>query len=307
MIGSTRVGFAGLGIMGRPMAENLIVAGFRLTVWNRSPDAAHALAARGATVATDIRTLGGESDVVITMLSDDDAVSSVYGGADGLIASAQPGTLLIDMSTVSPALSRQLVGAARQRDLAMLDAPVSGGDVGARAGSLSIMVGGDAGAVRRAQPVFEVLGDRVVHVGRAGAGQVTKACNQVVVAVVFAALSEALVLGSKLGVSPAAILDALSGGMAANRVIEVRRQNLLDHDFRPGFKVDLHHKDLQIALAAAAGADVALPLAALVQQMFHQLRAAGFGDEDDSALLRIAETAAAHRIAGDATGHGDDG
>jgi 2-hydroxy-3-oxopropionate reductase len=147
--------------------------------------------------------------------------------------------------------------------------------------------------------VFEVLGSRVTHVGAAGAGQVAKACNQVLVAVIFAGLAESLVLGSKLGVDPAAILDAVGGGMAANRIMEVRRDNFLAHDFAPGFKVDLHHKDLEIALGASAEVDAPLPLAAEVQQMFRQLRAAGHGDEDDSALLRVAEQRAAHRLGGE--------
>ncbi len=200
------------------------------------------------------------------------------------------------MSTVSPAAARELAEEAAAREVAFLDAPVSGGDVGARDGTLSIMVGGEAAAVERARPVFEVLGSRVTHVGAAGAGQVAKACNQVLVAVIFGGLAEALVLGSKLGVDPAAILDAVGGGMAANRIMEVRRDNFLDHDFAPGFKVDLHHKDLEIALGASGEVDAPLPLTAEVQQMFRQLRAAGFGEEDDSALLRVAEQRANHRV-----------
>ena len=200
------------------------------------------------------------------------------------------------MSTVSPALARELAEEATARGVGFLDAPVSGGDVGARDGTLSIMVGGTAADVERAGSIFEVLGSRVTHVGAAGAGQVAKACNQVLVAVIFGGLAEALVLGSKLGVDPAAILDAVGGGMAANRIMEVRRGNFLDHDFAPGFKVDLHHKDLEIALGASGEVDAPLPLTAEVQQMFRQLRAAGHGGEDDSALLRVAEQRASHRI-----------
>jgi 2-hydroxy-3-oxopropionate reductase len=227
-------------------------------------------------------------------------VREVLGGPDGAIAAAPAGSLVIDMSTVSPALARELAEEAAARGVAFLDAPVSGGDVGARDGTLSIMVGGEAADVERARPVFDVLGSRVTHVGASGAGQVAKACNQVLVAVIFAGLSESLVLGSKLGVDPARILDAVGGGMAGNRIMEVRRDNFLDHDFAPGFKVDLHHKDLEIALGAGAEVDAPLPLAAEVQQMFRQLRAAGHGEEDDSALLRVAEQRAAHRL-GDET------
>ncbi len=290
------VGFIGLGIMGEAMASNLVAAGYDVLVWNRSPAPAERLAARGARVADDIASLARESDVVVTIVTDDTALRAVLDGDDGVLAHAQAGTLVIDMSTVSPALSRELAEAAAARGLGILDAPVSGGDVGARDGTLSIMVGGDAADVARAEGVFSVLGARTVHVGPAGAGQAVKACNQVVVAVIFAGLSEALVLGSKLGVDPEAILDALSGGMASNRIMEVRRRNFLEHDFAPGFKIDLHHKDLGIALSSAAEVDASLPLTAAVQQMFQQLRAAGHGGEDDSALLRVAEAAAEHRI-----------
>jgi 2-hydroxy-3-oxopropionate reductase len=245
--------------------------------------------------------LAAEADIVISIVSDDTALRKVLGGPEGAIAAARPGSLVIDMSTVSPALARELAEEATARGVGFLDAPVSGGDVGARDGTLSIMVGGSAADVERARPVFEVLGSRVTHVGAAGAGQVAKACNQVLVAVIFGGLAEALVLGSKLGVDPAEILDAIGGGMAANRVMEVRRDNFLEHDFAPGFKVDLHHKDLEIALAASGEVDAPLPLTAEVQQMFRQLRAAGHGGEDDSALLRVAEQRAAHRL-GDQAG-----
>jgi 2-hydroxy-3-oxopropionate reductase len=292
---SERIGFIGLGIMGRSMAANLVAAGHHVLVWNRSSEPQRALIELGAEGACGPDELAREVDVVITMLSDDAALRAVLEGEHGVLAHAPPGTLVIDMSTVSPALSKELAGTAARRQVRMLDAPVSGGDVGAREGTLSIMVGGEAEDVERARPLFEVLGARVVHVGPAGAGQVVKACNQVLVAVIFAGVSEALVLGSKLGVEPAAVLDALSGGMAANKIMEMRRRNFLEHDFAPGFKVDLHHKDLGIALDAAGQADVPLPLGAAAQQMLRQLRAAGHGEEDDSALLRVAEAAASHR------------
>ncbi len=240
--------------------------------------------------------MAAAADLTIAILKDDAVVRAVLGGPEGAIAAAAPGSLVVDMSTVSPALARELAAAAGERGVGFLDAPVSGGDVGAREGTLSIMVGGEAADLERARPVFDVLGSRVTHVGAAGAGQIAKACNQVLVAVIFAGLAESLVLGSKLGADPARILDAVGGGMAANRIMEVRRGNFLDHDFAPGFKVDLHHKDLEIALAASGEVDAPLPLTAEVQQMFRQLRAAGHGDEDDSALLRIAEQRAAHRL-----------
>jgi len=285
--------------MGAPMARNLLAAGHEVVAWNRGPEPLEELVAAGARGADGPAAVAAEAEVTISIVSDDAALREVLGGPEGAIAAARPGALVIDMSTVSPALARELAEAAAGRGVGFLDAPVSGGDVGARDGTLSIMVGGAAADVERARPVFEVLGSRVTHVGAAGAGQVAKACNQVLVAVIFGGLAEALVLGSKLGVDPAAILDAVGGGMAANRVMEVRRDNFLEHDFAPGFKVDLHHKDLEIALGASGEVDAPLPLTAEVQQMFRQLRAAGHGGEDDSALLRVAEQRAAHRLGGD--------
>lgn len=294
------IGFIGLGVMGAPMARNLLAAGHEVVAWNRSPEPLAALAGAGARAAEGPAAVAAEADVLITILKDDPVVREVLGGPDGAIAAAPADSLVIDMSTVSPALARELAAEAGARGVAFLDAPVSGGDVGARDGTLSIMVGGEAADVERARPIFETLGSRVTHVGAAGTGQVAKACNQVLVAVIFAGLSESLVLGSKLGVDPARVLDAVGGGMAGNRIMEVRRDNFLDHDFAPGFKVDLHHKDLEIALGASAEVDAPLPLTAEVQQMFRQLRAAGYGEEDDSALLRVAEQRAAHRLGDEA-------
>jgi 2-hydroxy-3-oxopropionate reductase len=290
------IGFIGLGVMGAPMARNLLAAGHEVVAWNRSPAPLAELVAAGAKPAESPASVAAEADVLISIVSDDTALRDVLAGPDGAIAAMRPGSLAIDMSTVSPALARELAATAAGRGVAFLDAPVSGGDVGARDGTLSIMVGGEAEALERARAVFEVLGSRVTHVGAAGAGQVAKACNQVLVAVIFGGLAEALVLGSKLGADPAAILDAVGGGMAANRIMEVRRDNFLDHDFAAGFKIDLHHKDLEIALGASGEVDAPLPLTAEVQQMFRQLRAAGHGDEDDSALLLVAEQRAAHRL-----------
>src|ERR1700742_3705292 len=200
---SDTVGFIGLGVMGAPMARNLLAAGFDVVAWNRSPGPLEELAAAGARPAEGPAAVAREAEVVISIVKDDAAVREVLGGPAGAIAAARPGALVIDMSTVSPALARELAAEAAARGVAFLDAPVSGGDVGARDGTLSIMVGGEADDVERATPVFEVLGSRVTHVGAAGAGQVAKACNQVLVAVIFGGLAEALVLGSKLGVGPA--------------------------------------------------------------------------------------------------------
>jgi 2-hydroxy-3-oxopropionate reductase len=285
-----KVGFIGLGVMGRPMARNLLAAGAALIVHNRSRAAQGELVAAGAVGAESAAEVTASADIIITMLADDQAVRSVVG--DGLIPAARPGTLLIDMSTVSPALSRELAARAAARGVRMLDAPVSGGDAGAREGTLSVMAGGDAADLEWARPVLEVLGRSIVHCGPAGAGQVVKACNQVLVAITIAGVSEALVLGGQLGVDRAVILDVLSRGLAANRVMELRRASFLNRSYPPGFRVDLHHKDLGIALDSAGQVNVPLPLTAGTQQLLRQLRAAGRGGEDHTAILAAVEAQA---------------
>ena len=293
---SERIGFVGLGVMGRPMARNLLRAGFAVVAFTRDRGVLAEIAAEGAEAGAGPADVAARSDVVITMLPTSAVVAEVVGGAGGVLEGAGSGSLVVDMSTIDPSVSRALAESAQERGIGMLDAPVSGGDVGAQQGTLSIMVGGDAADFERAGPVFAALGKTVVHVGPHGAGQVVKACNQVVVGITYAAVSEALVLGSKAGVDPALILDVLSGGLAANRIMEVRRRNFLEHDFTPGFKIDLHHKDLTIALDAGGENGVALPLTAAVQQMFRSLRAHGRGGLDHSALLTFVEDMADHRI-----------
>ncbi|HZU00137.1 MAG TPA: 2-hydroxy-3-oxopropionate reductase [Ktedonobacteraceae bacterium] len=293
---STRIGFIGLGIMGKPMAHNLLKAGHKLVVYNRSQAPVKELAADGATGADSPKAVASQSEVVITMLPDSPQVQEVMTGKEGVLAGAKAGTLVIDMSTISPVVTQEVAKVAQAQGVRMLDAPVSGGDVGARQGTLSIMVGGSAEDFEQARPIFEVLGKTVVHVGGTGAGQVVKACNQIVVALTIEAVSEALVLGSKAGVDPSVILKVLSGGLAANRVMEVRGPNFLQHNFQPGFKIALHHKDLGIALAAGREYGVPLPVTALVDQMLQALKLRGQGDQDHSAILTLIEDLAQHRI-----------
>jgi 2-hydroxy-3-oxopropionate reductase len=290
------IGFIGLGVMGAPMARNLLATGHDLVVHSRSPGPVEALQRDGAQAAGGPSEVARRSDMVITMLPDSPAVQEVVLGEDGVLAGAREGALLIDMSTIHPTVALEVAQAAAERGAAAIDAPVSGGDVGAKEGTLSIMVGGRAEDVERARPLLEVLGKTIVHVGDAGAGQVVKACNQVVVAVTIAAVSEALVLGSKAGVEPDRILDVLGGGLAANKVMEVRRRNFLEHDFTPGFRIDLHHKDLNIALESGDAYGVPLPVTAVVQQLMRALRASGHGGDDHSGLLQIVEQLAGHRI-----------
>lgn len=227
------VGFVGLGIMGAFMAGNLLEAGHELVVHNRTRTKAERLAPRGARVADSPREAAEGSDVIITMLPGPPQVEEVVAGEDGLLEGAREGSLIIDMSTSSPSLAQELARTARNKAVGMLDAPVSGGDVGARDGTLSIMVGGEEDDFERARTLFGVMGETVVHVGGVGAGQVVKACNQIVVALVIEAVAEALVLGSKAGVAPARVIEVLSGGLASNKVLEVKGEKFLSHEFTP--------------------------------------------------------------------------
>jgi 2-hydroxy-3-oxopropionate reductase len=282
-----KVGFIGLGIMGKPMARNLMSAGYELTVHNRSPKKAEELGEEGATLAASPREVAEKSAVVITMLPDSPDMERAVAGESGVLEGLAEGSLLVDMSTISPVVTEELAAAVKEKGAAMLDAPVSGGDVGAIEGTLSIMAGGEEKDFERARPLFEVMGETVIHVGPSGAGQVAKAANQIVVALTIEAVSEALVLGSKGGVDPVKLLDVLGGGLAANKVMEVKREKFLSGDFSPGGKVEFHHKDLGIALATARELGVALPATALVAEMFAALRAKGRASWDHSALITL--------------------
>lgn len=284
-----RVGFIGLGIMGRPMAKNLMEAGYDLVVHNRSPEKAEELAKEGATAAGSPREVAEGCDVVITMLPDSPQVEEVLAGENGVFEGVREGALIVDMSTISPVVTEELAEKAKEKDASLLDAPVSGGDVGAIEGTLSIMVGGGEEDFERAKPLFDVMGKTITHVGPSGAGQVTKAANQIVVALTIEAVSEALVLGSRGGVAPEKILDVLGGGLAGNKVMEVKREKFLSHTFEPGFRSELHHKDLGIALAAGREYGVALPVTAIVDQMLLTMKNKGWGGEDHSALLKVIE------------------
>jgi 2-hydroxy-3-oxopropionate reductase len=282
------IGFIGLGVMGAPMARNLVAAGHDVVVYNRSRREVE-----GASWAESPRAVAEQADVIVTMLPDSPQVEEVVGE---VLAGASAGSLIVDMSTISPVVTRELAEKAKEKGVGYLDAPVSGGDVGAQNATLSIMAGGSEEDFARAKPIFEALGKTIVHVGPTGSGQVVKACNQVVVALTIEAVSEALVLGSKAGVDPATIIEVLSGGMAGNKVMTVRGRNFLEHDFEPGFRIDLHHKDLGIALSTGRELGVPLPATAAVNEMLGALRAKGLGDRDHSALLTFVEELAQHTI-----------
>lgn len=290
------IGFIGLGIMGRPMAKNLMEAGYELVLYNRTREKAEELAGDGVTVAESPREVAEQSDIIITMLPDSPEVREAVAGEGGVFEGIKEGSLVVDMSTISPVIAKELAAVAGERGVGLLDAPVSGGEPGAEDGTLSIMAGGSEEDFERARPLFDILGKTVVHVGEAGAGQVVKACNQIVVALIIEAVSEALVLGSKAGVDPAKVIEVLSGGLAGNKVMEVKKSFFLEHDFDPGFRIDLHHKDLGIALAAGREYGVALPVTAIVSQMLEALKAKGSGDRDHSALLTLMEDLAQHKI-----------
>jgi 2-hydroxy-3-oxopropionate reductase len=291
------LGLIGLGIMGRPMARNLLRAGYALTVHDVNRAAVDEIVAEGAVAGTSPRDVAAAVDVLITMLPDSPEVRAVYLGPDGAFEALRPGFLAIDMSSIAPSTARELAAAAAAGGAEMLDAPVSGGDKGAIAGTLSIMVGGPQAAVERALPILQAMGRTIVHVGPAGAGQVVKVCNQVVVAVVIEAVAEALVLGAKAGVDPARIADVLQGGLAATKVLEMRRDNFLAGRFDPGFRVRLHLKDLKNALELAREIDVALPAAAQVEQLMRAMAAAGRADYDHSGLITMIEDLAAFPVA----------
>ena len=281
------IGFIGLGIMGKPMAKNLLAAGYPLLVLNRSRGPVEELLALGAAAGTTPREVASRSDVVITMLPDSPDVEAVALGDDGIAAGAKHGALWIDMSTIAPATTKHVAERLAAEGVESLDAPVSGGEKGAIDATLSIMAGGSDTAFARAKPIFDVLGKNVVHVGELGAGQVTKACNQIVVGVTIEAVAEALALAEASGVDPRKVRAALLGGFAQSKILEVHGQRMIDRAFNPGFKSKLHRKDMSIA--ANAGDEHGLDLAAakLVRERFDALTARGDGDRDHSALFTL--------------------
>ncbi len=277
--------------MGKPMARNLAKAGFELVIYSRTRASVDDLIAESVafTAADSPRAVAEQTKTIITMLPDSPDVRAVVLGESGLIEAIGPGHLLIDMSTIAPATAIEVGKALAERGASALDAPVSGGEKGATTAALSIMVGGSAEDFERAGPLFEAMGKTIVHVGASGSGQIVKACNQVVVALNYAAVSEALVLGAKAGADPEKIVQVLSGGLAASRVLELKGASMIAHNFQPGFRVDLHRKDLNIALATARENGSPLPVTALVSQLFDALSVGGKGDLDHSALVTLYE------------------
>ena len=272
-----KIGFIGLGIMGKPMSKNLLQAGYSLVVMDRNAEAAAELAALGADVAATPKAVAALSDIVITMLPNSPQVREVALGENGLIEGAKAGAVLIDMSSIAPLASREISEALAAKQIAMLDAPVSGGEPKAIDATLSVMVGGDKEVFDRCFDVMKTMAGSVVHTGDIGAGNVTKLANQVIVALNIAAMSEALVLATKAGVNPDLVFQAIRGGLAGSTVLEAKAPMVMDRNFKPGFRIDLHIKDLANALDTSHGVGAQLPLTAAVMEMMQALRADGLG------------------------------
>jgi 2-hydroxy-3-oxopropionate reductase len=285
----TTVGFIGLGIMGGPMSANLVKAGFDVVGYDITRPNVDALVEQGGKGASSVADAVRDADVVITMLPNHPQVEQVVFSEDGVLANASSGTLLIDMSTIRPETSVAVAKAGGERGIAVLDAPVSGGEAGAKQAALSIMVGGNEADFASAKPLFEAVGKTIVHVGAHGAGQVVKAANQLVVGGTYALVSEAIVLLEASGVDPKAGMDVLAGGLAASRILDLKRDSMIAREFQPGFRIDLHHKDMGIVADAARAAEVALPVSGLVTQLVAAARAMGYGSLDHSALLKVIE------------------
>jgi 2-hydroxy-3-oxopropionate reductase len=287
-----RVGVIGLGIMGAPMARNLLRAGHGVVVYGRRRARVEPLVAAGATAADSAAAVARAVDVVITMLPDAPEVEEVVTGRDGVLAGAAPGLLVIDMSTIAPAAARALAARAAVAGVAFLDAPVSGGEQGAIAGTLSIMVGGERAAFDRTQPVFAALGRQVTYMGGPGQGQMTKLVNQVIGATTLAAVAEGVVLAARAGLDPAAVVQAVGSGAASSWMLTEQAPRMQRRDFAPGFMVRLQQKDLRLALAAAAALGVPLPTTALVHQLFAAVEAQGGGALGTQALVTALEALA---------------
>jgi len=284
-----KIGFIGLGIMGKPMARNLLKAGYAVTAFNRSRPAMEELHRAGAHLGPSPKDVAAAAEIVITMLPNSPDVEAVVLGPNGVLEGAKPGTILADMSTISPLVSQKIYREAKQRGVGALDAPVSGGEKGAIEGILSVMVGGDKEVFDAVVPVFQAMGKTITYMGPAGAGGFTKLANQVIVAINLTAISEALTLGAKAGLDPERLIQALGGGMAGSRCLDMKGPQIIKGNFQPGFKVDLHYKDLGLIMEAARALQVPLPTTAVVQELFSALRVKGRGGLDHSAVITLIE------------------
>ncbi|MGK3110833.1 2-hydroxy-3-oxopropionate reductase [Streptomyces sp. WAC05858] len=291
-----KIAFIGLGIMGSPMAANLVKAGHTVTGYNRSQPAIDKLVAAGGKGAGSVAEAVADAEVVITMVPADPQVEEVVLGEGGVLENVKPGTLVIDMSSITPQTSIKVSTAAKEKGVRTLDAPVSGGEAGAIEAVLSIMVGGEADDFADAKPVFDAMGTTVIHVGPTGAGQTVKAANQLIVAVNIQVVAEAVVFLENAGVDLPVALDVLAGGLAGSTVLNRKKANMVNREFAPGFRIDLHHKDMGIVTAAARAVESPLPVGSLVAQLVASSRASGDGSLDHSALLRGVERLAGREV-----------
>jgi 2-hydroxy-3-oxopropionate reductase len=283
------IGFIGLGVMGRPMAKNLVKAGYTLAVQDIRREPVAELVGLGAEETFSVKEVTERSQVIITMLPDSPDVELVALGPGGILESASEGKIYIDMSTIAPTVAVKVAKAMAENGVRCLDAPVSGGDVGAQEGTLSIMVGGDEDLFNEVLPILELMGGTIVLCGSNGAGQTVKACNQIQVALNLIGMAEALVLGARAGVDPAIVVKVLSGGLAQSRVMDVRGPRIIKRIFEPGFRSKLHYKDLNIIRETARAYGISLPASALAHELFGAMQAQGWGDLDHSAVMRVIE------------------
>jgi len=291
-----RIGFIGLGVMGKPMAKNLLAAGYSVTVWNRTRSKMDELLALGAMGADSPKEVAENSDVVITMLTDSPDVEEVLLGPLGIVESAREGLIAVDMSTISPEVTRRIAEKMAQKGVKILDAPVSGGEIGAINGTLSIMVGGPEKTFEECLPIFQVLGKKVTYMGPNGTGQTTKLCNQVICALNIQAVCEGLILGAKAGLDLEKLLEVVMAGAASSWMLSNLGPKMLKRDFKPGFRIRHQQKDLRLALSAAAELDVPLPATGLVHQIFRIAEAEGLSESGTQALIAAIEKIAGQRL-----------
>jgi len=295
-MGLKRVGFIGLGVMGKPMAMNLVKAGYPLTVWNRTPSKTAELLAKGASEANSPKMVAEKSDIVITMVADSPDVEEVVLGPKGVIHGARHGSILIDMSTISPTVTQKLAEELDKKGVKMLDAPVSGGEIGAREATLSIMVGGPKETFEECLPVFQALGKRITHMGSNGMGQTTKLCNQAICVLNIQAVCEGLMLGAKAGLDLKKLLEVVTAGAANSWMLSNLGPKMVERDFKPGFKIKHQQKDLKLVLSFAAELGLPLPGTALAQQMLRAVEAEGLGEQGTSAAIIAMEKLAGRKL-----------
>jgi len=292
----TKLGFIGLGIMGKPMCGHLLAAGHRVYVCDLSSESVEALCSRGATACSCCREIAKESDLIFIMVQDTPDVEGVLFGQDGLADGLKPGSVVVDMSSISPIATKEFARKLEALGVKMLDAPVSGGQVGAEQATLSIMVGGQPEVFEQVKPYFELMGKNIVHIGINGDGQTCKVANQIVVALTIEAVGEALLFASKAGADPGKVRQALLGGFAQSRILDLHGERMIGRSFNPGFRIKLHQKDLNLALQAARNLGLSLPNTATAQELFNAVAAQGGSDLDHSAMVLALEALANHKL-----------